>query len=57
MFCVWGCSRPPAQAERAEPPVTAKSADDRPVVLCVGTSLTAGYGLDPDQAYCELLQA
>jgi acyl-CoA thioesterase-1 len=26
------------------------------VVLCLGTSLTAGYGLDPDQAYPALLQ-
>ena len=28
----------------------------RPVVLCVGTSLTAGYGLDPDDAWPALLQ-
>ena len=26
-------------------------ADDRPVILFVGTSLTAGYGLDPSEAY------
>jgi acyl-CoA thioesterase-1 len=57
LFFLAGCSRPPAPAERAEPPSTPKPADDRPVVLCVGTSLTAGYGLDPDQAYCALLQA
>jgi acyl-CoA thioesterase-1 len=29
---------------------------DRPVVLAVGTSLTAGYGLDPDDAWPALLQ-
>ncbi|HUL78042.1 MAG TPA: arylesterase [Vicinamibacteria bacterium] len=34
----------------------AGSADARPVVLFVGTSLTAGYGLDPDEAYPALLQ-
>ncbi len=34
----------------------AAPADDRPVVLCVGTSLTAGLGLDPSEAYPALLQ-
>lgn len=29
----------------------------RPVILCVGTSLTAGLGLDPEQAYPALLQS
>lgn len=29
---------------------------DIPAVLCLGTSLTAGYGLEPDQAYPALLQ-
>ncbi len=32
------------------------SGDDRPVVLFVGTSLTAGHGLDPDQAFPALIQ-
>ena len=44
---------PPARKRRvqsAEPPA-------RPVILCVGTSLTAGLGLDPEQAYPALLQA
>ena len=31
-------------------------ADRRPVVLFVGTSLTAGYGLDPDEAFPALVQ-
>jgi acyl-CoA thioesterase-1 len=44
---------PSLAAERAPSPVTA----ERPVVLCVGTSLTAGYGLDPDDAWPALLQA
>ena len=29
---------------------------DRPVVLFLGTSLTAGLGLDPEQAYPALIQ-
>lgn len=32
------------------------TADDRPVVLFVGTSLTAGLGLDPSEAYPALVQ-
>ena len=34
----------------------APPADDRPVVLFVGTSLTAGLGLDPEEAYPALVQ-
>jgi acyl-CoA thioesterase-1 len=37
-------------------PTPATSDDDRPVALLVGTSLTAGMGLDPDSAYPALLQ-
>jgi acyl-CoA thioesterase-1 len=32
------------------------AAEDRPVILAVGTSLTAGYGLDPEDAWPSLLQ-
>jgi acyl-CoA thioesterase I len=32
------------------------AATDRPVILAVGTSLTAGYGLDPDDAWPFLVQ-
>jgi acyl-CoA thioesterase I len=35
---------------------TARVSDARPVVLFVGTSLTAGYGLDPAQAFPALIQ-
>jgi acyl-CoA thioesterase-1 len=38
----------------ASPVATAPS--HRPVVLFVGTSLTAGLGLDPDSAYPQLIQ-
>jgi acyl-CoA thioesterase-1 len=34
----------------------ARGADDRPVVLFVGTSLTAGLGLDPSEAFPALVQ-
>jgi acyl-CoA thioesterase-1 len=37
-------------------PPRAAPADDRPVVLCFGTSLTAGLGLAPEEAYPALLQ-
>jgi acyl-CoA thioesterase-1 len=42
---------PGAAVLAARPP-----ADTRPVVLFVGTSLTAGYGLDPDDAFPALVQ-
>jgi acyl-CoA thioesterase I len=32
------------------------AAGDRPVILAVGTSLTAGFGLDPDDAWPSVLQ-
>lgn len=32
------------------------AADRRPAILFLGTSLTAGLGLDPDQAYSALIQ-
>ena len=55
-----GCGSPapspaPAPAVETAAPVTPKAAD-RPVILAVGTSLTAGYGLDPDDAWPSLLQ-
>ncbi len=34
----------------------AATADDRPIVLFVGTSLTAGLGLDPSEAYPARIQ-
>jgi acyl-CoA thioesterase-1 len=51
-----GCGRAEAPRAEASPAPSAAAADDRPVILCVGTSLTAGYGLDPDQAYPALIQ-
>lgn len=37
-------------------PAAARGEDERPVVLFVGTSLTAGYGLPSDEAYPALIQ-
>jgi len=37
--------------------VSAASPDGRPIILFLGTSLTAGYGLDVSQAYPALLQS
>ena len=48
---------PSLPATRGTPVVAAReAADTRPVILFVGTSLTAGYGLDPDQAFPALVQ-
>ena len=54
--CRRGTSPPPATASPAAAPVAPAPADDRPVVLFVGTSLTAGLGVDPSEAYPALLQ-
>lgn len=45
----------PPPAEKAASP--ASTPDPRPVILFLGDSLTAGYGLDPDQAFPALIQA
>ena len=53
-----GGARPeaaPTSAPSASP-VASAPADGRPVVLFVGTSLTAGLGLDPEEAYPALVQ-
>jgi acyl-CoA thioesterase-1 len=48
----------PSADAAPEPAATssAAAAGDRPVILFVGTSLTAGLGVDPDQAYPALVQ-
>jgi acyl-CoA thioesterase I len=37
-------------------PVTTAPVSDRPVIVCFGDSLTAGYGTDPGQSYPDYLQ-
>jgi len=53
-----GGSRTEASPSPGASPTAAAPApaDDRPVILFLGTSLTAGLGLDPEEAYPALLQ-
>jgi acyl-CoA thioesterase-1 len=56
------CGRAREPATNAPPPSAgpapaAPASDSRPTILFVGTSLTAGFGLDPEQAYPALIQA
>ena len=48
------CEQPKDDAAASSPASSVEPA--RPAILFVGTSLTAGYGLDPDQAYPALIQ-
>jgi acyl-CoA thioesterase-1 len=50
-----GCSERAPTPQRATA-TTTDSADTRPVIVFLGTSLTAGLGLDPSQAYPALIQ-
>lgn len=58
--CAKTDNREPAPPAAAPPP-TEKAVeapvDSRPVILCFGDSLTAGYGVDPSSSYPSLLQA
>jgi acyl-CoA thioesterase-1 len=49
-----GCERPRDDSSASSPPPT--SSLDQPSVVFLGTSLTAGLGLDPEQAYPALIQ-
>jgi acyl-CoA thioesterase I len=46
----------PAKDNAAANPPTSEITSQRPTVLFLGTSLTAGYGLDPESAYPALIQ-
>jgi acyl-CoA thioesterase-1 len=55
--CRGGAGPRPSPAPVAAPsPAARATPDDRPVVLFVGTSLTAGLGVDPDEAFPALIQ-
>ncbi|HUZ94741.1 MAG TPA: arylesterase [Edaphobacter sp.] len=49
-------STPAAQPQPPAPPA-ATAPDHRPLVVCFGDSLTAGYGADPGDSYPDYLQA
>jgi len=60
MAAAWACGPVEEKRTAATPPpspsTAAAPAPASPVVLFLGTSLTAGQGLDPDQAYPALIQ-
>ena len=49
-----GCDR--AGEEPRATPVASGAGAERPTIVFLGTSLTAGYGLQPEEAYPALLQ-
>ena len=49
-----GCEQARDESPAKAPPPSAES--ERPTVLFLGTSLTAGLGLEPEQAYPALIQ-
>ena len=60
--CLWGCKADAgkqdtgisAQVSVQEPAAPPQSW--RPIIVCFGDSLTAGYGTDPGQSYPDVLQ-
>jgi acyl-CoA thioesterase I len=54
--CGRGAGPKPVSSATPAPVPSAAAVDERPVVLFVGTSLTAGLGLDPSEAYPALIQ-
>jgi acyl-CoA thioesterase-1 len=51
---LFACDQPREDAPAR--PVPATPTSERPAVMFLGTSLTAGLGIDPDQAYPALIQ-
>jgi acyl-CoA thioesterase I len=48
---------PAAEAPAATPQTTPTATDHRPLIVCFGDSLTAGYGADFGKSYPDYLQA
>lgn len=46
-----------SDAPRTNLPDASLSTGDRPLIVCFGDSLTAGYGADPGESYPDYLQA
>lgn len=42
---------------KSSPQPVASTTDSRPLIVCFGDSLTAGYGADPGESYPDYLQA
>jgi acyl-CoA thioesterase-1 len=59
LLAAGACGRPDGSPAARPPASTAQPAADAalPTVVFLGTSLTAGLGLDPEQAYPALVQA
>lgn len=55
VIAVFACSAP-AGDRRAPSEADRPSSDDAPIVLFLGTSLTAGLGVGPEEAYPALVQ-
>lgn len=55
-----GCAQKSAEPEQKvdipKPALTAPPVDTRPVVLCFGDSITAGFGIEAGQTYPDVLQ-
>jgi acyl-CoA thioesterase I len=54
VIALWSCQRTAEDQPRRAMPASPVS--NRPTILFLGTSLTAGLGIDPDQAYPALIQ-
>jgi acyl-CoA thioesterase-1 len=61
--CLFGCKADNGKADPGlssqitiQQPATAQVPDGRPVIVCFGDSLTAGYRTDPGQSYPDALQ-
>ena len=60
MLALGGCAQksaePEAKMDIPKPTVAAPPKDTRPVVLCFGDSITAGFGIEAGQTYPDVLQ-
>jgi acyl-CoA thioesterase-1 len=56
IFCACGNNQPAAPATPAQPATTPPAASNRPKIVALGDSLTAGYGLSLHESYPSLLQ-
>lgn len=54
--CAQKSSEPEQKVDIPKPGPVAPPVDTRPVVLCFGDSITAGYGLEAGQTYPDVLQ-